>query len=234
LAAEVEYLLQLANYRLLLARDPATAIQALTLADRRLAEAGGAKWQTLRAQLASDINRLRALEMPDPAAIAVRLVNLEQGVNSLRLLEAQGGTGGPEEQAGDVSPSRERSFDTLLRDSWDGLRSVLVIRRHDQPPSIGLPPEQRYFAYQNLRMQLAAARLALLRGDQSQYQASLQQVERWLQEFFAPESPATLEFLRETRELGQIDLRPALPDISATLIAPDERGRPEAGVSAAE
>lgn len=216
--AEVEYLIQAANYRLLLARDVGTAIQALEIAERRLRQAVGPQWIGVRERLTADISRLQAVALPDPAALSARLTGLEQEITSLKLVATESAAEAPGPAVQTTTPLQERSFKTMLRDGWDGLRSVLVIRRHDQPPSIGLPPEQQYFVYQNLRLQLAAARLALLRGDQGQYQASLQRVEQWLREFFDSESAATQAVLGKLDDLSQINLSPVLPDISGSLL----------------
>ncbi len=225
--AEVEYLIQAANYRLLLARDVGTAIQALEIAERRLRQAVGPQWIGVRERLTADISRLQAVALPDPAALSARLTGLEQEITSLKLVATESAAEAPGPAVQTTTPLQERSFKTMLRDGWDGLRSVLVIRRHDQPLSIGLPPEQQYFVYQNLRLQLAAARLALLRGDQGQYQASLQRVEQWLLEFFDAESAATQAVLGKLDDLSQINLSPVLPDISGSLL--DLRQRLQSG-----
>ena len=119
--------------------------------------------------------------------------------------------------------SGERSFRTLLRDSWEGFKSVMVIRRRGEPVSAMLPPEKGYFVILNLRLQLQAARLAMLRGDQASYISSLQTAERWLQEFFDPQSAQVKAVLDTLMDLQKVDLEPVLPDISGSLIALRER-----------
>lgn len=218
-AAEAEYLVRFANERLQLVGDVGTAIRALEAAARRLADTSGSVWAEVREILVADIGRLREVRQPDPGALATRLFQLEREVLGLRPVAAQDAAVKPESEPQGSRPLEERNLKTLLRDGMEGLKSVLVIRQHERPLRIGLPPEQQYFVYQNLRLQLAAARLALLRADQAAYQASLQSVAQWVREFFDPDSAAARAVLTEIAELKRIELRPELPDISASLDA---------------
>ena len=68
--AEAEYLLRIANDRLILARDTNSARVALGLADQRLRDTKDPGWAGVREQIARDIARLSAFEAPDSAGIS--------------------------------------------------------------------------------------------------------------------------------------------------------------------
>ena len=80
-----------------------------------------------------------------------------------------------------------------------------------------LAPEQQYFLYENLRLQLAAARLALLRGEPAAWQGALQTARDWLQRHFDVETPAVRATLEAVDELLKVAVRPPIPDVSASL-----------------
>ena len=223
MAAEARYLMQIANFRLRLEGDVRTAIRALQTADQRLRDTGDPGFIGVRELLAAEIARLQGVEQVDQAGLSARLEGLEQEVASLRLAGTEPQPPRSEGQQEDATEGGERSFKTLLRDGWEGFKSVMVIRHRGEPVSAMLPPEQRYFVIQNMRLQLQAARLAMLHGDQSLYQSSLQTAQRWLQEFFDPQSTRTKAVLEALTALRQIELRPAMPDISGSLIALRER-----------
>jgi uncharacterized protein HemX len=213
MAAEAAYLVALANERLQLGRDVSTAVLALQAADRRLHESGDAAWAGVRQALGKEIARLQALKMPDRERVSGRLAQLERQVGSLPLAL----TGSEEEAAPAPKMATDGSWQALLDDLKRGLRSVLVIRRHPQPVRVALPPAQRDSLYLDLRLRLADARLALLRGDRVLYQAGLETADDLLGMFFALDDPAVRGMREELAALRKIQVAPDLPDISATL-----------------
>ena len=222
MAAEAQYLMQVANSRLRLEGDLPTAIKALQAADQRLRDTGDPGFIGIRELLATEIAHLKGIEAVDRVGLSARIEAVEGEVTLLKLAGTEPQPPKTVPQAADAA-SGERSFRTLLRDSWEGFKSVMVIRRRGEPVSAMLPPEKGYFVILNLRLQLQAARLAMLRGDQASYISSLQTAERWLQEFFDPQSAQVKAVLDTLMDLQKVDLEPVLPDISGSLIALRER-----------
>ncbi|MEE4662235.1 MAG: uroporphyrinogen-III C-methyltransferase, partial [Halieaceae bacterium] len=83
--AEVEYLLRVANHRLLLARDVDTARAALEIADQRLRDTKDPGWAGVRAQIAREIAALSAYQPPDDAGLAARLSAMIEQIPSLKI-----------------------------------------------------------------------------------------------------------------------------------------------------
>ncbi len=218
MAAEAEYLMRIANHRLRLEGDSATAISALQTADGRLRDTGDPAWIAVREVLAAELSALRAVKSVDLAGIAARLSGLVRQVEGLKL---PGRQALPEEAAASQQQSEEGagSLETLLEDAWEGFKSLMEIRRDDRPVSAMLAPEQRWFLYQNLQLQLQAARLALLRREQPLYDASLTTVAQWLKEFFDPEQDTARSMQAEIELLEGVNVRPEWPDISGSLRA---------------
>ena len=83
--AEAEYLIRLANHRLLLDRDVTTALVALQAADQRLQETGDPALLPARKALANDMRKLKGVQQLDIPGLSVQLSALVSGVNRLPL-----------------------------------------------------------------------------------------------------------------------------------------------------
>lgn len=224
MVAEARFLMRLASHRLQLARDLVTAQAALELADQRLRDTRDPGWAGVRAQLAKDIASLAAMTPPDITGISTRLAALGEQVGSLKLARAtQGDLTLNPEPGEQVSGSEERTFKTLLADLWQGLKNAVRIRRHDQPVKAMLAPEHQFFLYENLRLQLQAARLAALQRNQALYIQSLDSAAQWVEQMFDSGQAAASAMLGELKALREIELAPAIPDITRSIRVLDGR-----------
>jgi len=219
MAAEAEYLMRVANHRLRLERDEKTALSALQAADNRLKATGDPLWTEVREVLASEMSGLLALVKLDTIGKAATLGSMVKQVDKLRLIDASA----PEIHV-KTKTSKALNLDDviskakeLLAQGWAGFQSLVIVRRHDAPVTAMMPPEHRYFIYQNLRMQLEAARFAILRSDAELYNSSLTTVKEWLNEFVVKDDPAAQAMAEELEGLLKANIRPELPDISGSL-----------------
>jgi uroporphyrin-3 C-methyltransferase len=216
MAVEAEYLLQVANHRLRLEGDVQTAILALQSADSRLKETGDPGWISVRESIAAEIGSLEAVEPMDWAGLSSRLSGLAEQVESLRFKGTKPLP--PPSAETEAAAPEDRSMETMLKDGWKGLKSMMVIRHHGQPVTAMFPPDQQHFVYQNLRLQFEGARLALLRRNQTLFSTSLQTAEQWIRDFFDPDDAATQAMLEGIGRLRPVNVNPAMPDISGSLL----------------
>ncbi len=214
--AEAEYLVRIANHRLNLARDVETARIALRLADERLRDAQAPSWMPVREQIARDFGKLNKVNLPDIERIATRLRHLIEQVPQLPLkfVVTEARPLSPELKR---APRHERNWDTLLDDLWQGFKEAIRIRRYDGSAPMILPPEHQFFLYENIRQHLEVARLAVVRVDNGLYGESLDNVRRWLNHYFDADHTVTQQVGETLDELRKINIRPNLPDISASL-----------------
>lgn len=222
LAAEAEYLLRIASQRLHLARDPGTAQAALEVADARLRETGDPVYLPARQALARALQSLAGLDLPDLAGTALTLGSLAEGVEQLPLRESEFAM-----EAGDApadSAAREpvdlttaEGWRQLGQRLWADVRSLVTIRRDGADARPLLPPDQRYFIRQNLRLQFEQAQLALLRSEQTLYRQSLQTATDWLREYFAMDHAGAANMLQQAEQLVERPVTVELPDISEPL-----------------
>ena len=216
--AEAEYLLRIANDRLILARDTESAKVALGLADQRLRDTKDPGWAGVREQIARDIAQLSAFEAPDTAGISARLSALIEQIPQLKIDSA---TIGPERtlpQSTGLEPG-ERSWETLLNDVWAGFKDTVRIRERDEPVQAMLAPEHQFFLYENLKLHMEAARLGLARGDQALFSDNLNTAADWLTKYFNPDDGSAAAIGSAIAEMVKIDIRPEMPDVSQSLRA---------------
>lgn len=211
---EIKYLLTVANERAQLAHDVGGAIRALQLADKQLQSLSDYRLHPLRALIAEEIMDLEALTDVDVAGIALKLQTAARHVQTLRVKK------GPEVRLSEApmapeSTTVEADWRQALDDIWQQIRSLVVIRHDQTGDAAVLVPEQRYFLYQNLRLQLESARLALLNGDDSNYQHSLQTAVDWLQQYFTGEQRDAM--LNTLKQLQEAEIKVSVPDISGSL-----------------
>jgi len=214
--AEVEYLLRIASESLQLRRDKRTAVAALKSADARLRELADPQLLPVREQLARELNQLREVPDVDFDGIALQLADHLQQITRLPVTGSRYEPPKPDTTQFDATRTAGNWRD-LPQVIWSALRELFHVREHDQPVGPMLPPERVWFLRENLRLQLAAARLALLREDPRSYRQALQTATTWLKKWFDVEDPAVTVMVAGLEALAAVDIRPELPDISVSL-----------------
>lgn len=218
MVAEAEYLLRLAGRRLRLEADVPSAQAALEAADERLRATGNPTWVDVRSVLKGEISALQAVRLPPIDQLAATMDALGAQVPRLELATLAA----PQETEEEASARQAQApagtgMDTVLERGWHELKSLVVIRQHRQPLHMALPPSQRFYAFQGLELQLEAARAALLRRDPVNYQAAMAKALSWFDEYFSAQADANQSFRAELERLKATEIRPQLPDISASL-----------------
>lgn len=211
--AEIKYLLNLANQRSLLAKDTEGAQLALSLADQQVRELGDYRMQPLRELIAEEQLALSAVGETDIAGIAASMSGLLAAIDNLRVIT------GPKQTFFDDTEAESPATQSLWRESiatvWAQLRSLVVIRQQQDAPAAVLMPEQRYFLYQNLRLQLETARFAALSGNQKMFEQSLQAAILWLEQYFVGDQRDAM--LQTLQAMKTESIYIETPDISGSL-----------------
>lgn len=216
--AESDYLLRYASRRLLLERDVRGALIALRSADALLADGANPLYLPVREKLRAEIQSLEHLPQLDVDGMALELGGLSRQLASLPLATARRAISGY--QAETAQAAEEGSWaGRLLSSMWHEVKSLVSVRRLDQKIQPLLPPEQRYFLEQNLRLRLELARLALLRGEVANYQENLATAAAWLDDYYDSEDAAVRNSRAAIAALAQINIAPALPEIGEALRA---------------
>lgn len=217
LLAETEYLLRLANQRLLMSKDVAGALAMLEASDKILREIDDVALHNVRKALAADIGKLRAAPKVDVDGTYLRLTAVADQVSGLKLHEI------PEFETAEVEFSaveNDADWQVKMGQAWssisEGLQKVFVVRTEGESVEAMLPPQDELYLRQNLRLMLEQAQLALLSQRASIYSNSLEKSQRWILQYFNSDSDQTQGALNTIAELKAVNVDPALPDIAVS------------------
>jgi uroporphyrin-III C-methyltransferase len=213
LLAEAEYYMQIANAQLQLAGNPRLAMLALQLADEKIQQLANPALTEVRRALADELRALDSIDKPDIEGIALTLASLSAVADSLPLDSNIEVPGADKAEVDTELTGMDRFFASLRKTAAD----VVSVRRSDQAVRPLVAPEAQYFLRTNLALQFQAARIALLRGEQSLYDQSLDDATTWLNRYYDTESAPVRSALQTISEARQKVMPVSLPDISGSL-----------------
>ncbi len=238
LIAELEYLVRLANQRLLTERRPQGALALLEAADKLLGSMDNVGALTARSVLANDIAALRLVEVMDREGVYTRLGALMPAVLSLAALPSQDlsellDDGGAKPDRDDAinsnsavttEPTETRTWYSQL---WLNAKAALGrfsrdhfhVRYRDMRTEALISTEQEQWLRHNMANNITSAQLALIREEQEIYTASLASVEDQLQSYFKGSFQAQ-KLIAEIEALKNLNIKQDLPDISASIGVP--------------
>lgn len=206
--AEVNYLVNQANYHVRFDRDVAAAIALLQAADQRLAVLEDPKLLDLRQSLTRAITDLQTVPSVDVPGILLKINALQEKAEQLPLRLPTSLA----EKAAIISASK-LTWQQALQSTWRTLKQLVVIRRVDQPISPLLSIEQQVYLQQNLQILLQQAAFAALRNQNTVYQNSLLQAKTLIQRYYTLDAPITQAVMQQLNQLRTINVTPVLPDL---------------------
>lgn len=213
LLAEAEYLLKLANQRVLIERSAETATGLLEEADAILRDLSNPDLFELRKAIKEDIVKLKLVEEIDAEGIYLELAALSERVHDLPLVpQSYNYQSASESDSAEDKESDSSTFKKFV----DSFSSYVRVIRHEKKPEAILPPDQTAYLHMNLRFMLERAQIALLREQQNIYEKNIQQARTWVENYF-PNSSAAEEYSQLLSELGNKNIVSNLPDISTSL-----------------
>lgn len=225
LLAEAEYLLRVANQRLLIEKDIRGALSALESADEVLRESDDIGVYPVRQQLAREILSLRSIQGVDRTGLYLQLEAAIASVHDLTdqaLIHDQA----PSLRIADDRTASGDGHSALVR-GWtrflDTLQQVVVVRRLDEPVKPLLSPDQSAWARLNLQLMLEEAEMAVLRGNQPLYERALTKAINTIDDWYDATNPAIRGLADSLNELAGHNVDPQLPDISQSLSLLKER-----------
>ncbi len=220
LLAEAEYLLKLANQRVLIEKSPGSAIALLEEADAILRDLADPDLFSLRQAIQKDLVALKLVAKVDAEGIYLQLSALAEQAESIAILPdtfasadyAEGDLLLEEETSESTASNARNSFNRF----FSSFKSYFRIIENSEKPQALLPPEETAYLQLNLRMQIERAQLALLREQQNIYVDSLVKAETWVARYF-PRSSSSMLFRQELNNLSKKNILRQLPDISTSL-----------------
>lgn len=213
--AEAEYLVLAATQRLALERDTETAIAALRAADQRLRSAEHPDLIPIRDQLIKDITALEGVNRADVEGLALYLAKTIDQVDDLPTKPiAEEVTPFATVRDGEYAAADWRRLGYAI---WSDLVDLVEVKDADLPDSVLFDPELRYFLRQNLKLELASARLAVLRRDRANLEASAGLIKRLFEAYYDENDAGVKSIKARLDEAVTLELKPQLPNISGSL-----------------
>ncbi|WP_330926730.1 uroporphyrinogen-III C-methyltransferase [Candidatus Sororendozoicomonas aggregata] len=222
--AEVEYLLRLANQRLLMTSDFRGARQLLTSADEVLQSIDDFNLFNVRQILAEDIAALNAVPVFNQENVYMKIQALDAQIPLLQLLEVDRFK--PVLSKDTEAPAKVEATDNhwkttlkaIMLNAWEGFTGLFrFTTSRERPVDVLLTPEQDTIVRQNLRLLLEQSKLALLTRQSTIYKNALAQAKVWIKTYFARNNTTNQSFIRALQALAAVDIHPKLPRINRAL-----------------
>lgn len=207
--AEAEYLMRMANARLRLLRDVRAATEALKSADQRIADLADPSFFDVRQALALEISALQSLNPTDANGAAMKLLALNKLLSSLppaKLIH------GEPREMNETSVGEEGS---LLAD----LTQFIGLKKSNRPYMALPQQEDIFYLDQLMRLEIEAARHAVLRFDAVTYQHHIDNARDLLSAHYAQDHEQVKKVGEELKALSANRIFPKLPDITSSSLA---------------
>lgn len=219
LLAEVEYLIRLANQRVLMERDVSGALSLLSSADEIVEQTSGIAAYELRESLAYDIANLKAVSDLDTDGIFLSLSAMVSQVPELRRKQPELSPPTQIQVENGEAQNYYQQFLSLVNNIFGRVLNSVDYRRDGVAITPLLPPKEEYYLRQNLILKFEMAQLALLRNDQPVYQTSLSEAKLWIVKHFVETDPRTIALIIALDQLAEVEVDRSLPNISGSLRA---------------
>jgi uroporphyrin-3 C-methyltransferase len=223
LLAEVEYLLRLANQRVLMENTPIGALALLKSADQILQQTDDVSIFSVRKALAADMAALAAVPHIDQEGMYLKIDALSTQINQLKLVPLTDKKQLPkiiDDVATDAvkdAQSQESSFSKAWNKASAKLEKLVVISYRDSAIEPLLSPAQQAGLLQNLHILFEQTQLALLQRKQTPYQRSIEKAELIINTYFQAKDGTTQALLTGLKELKSEKISIDLPSIAGSL-----------------
>lgn len=213
--AEAEYLLRLANQRLLMSGEVRGSKALLQAADNVLVELDDVGLIPVRQAIAADVASLNRADNLDIEGLYLRVAALASNVEylSLRSNKQWSSQALPEEK----TVNSDNAWQNGLQKAWAKLSSLVVIRQTEQRVLPAMSEVEVVQLQQGLHYLIEQAKYAVITGKQGLYEASISDLRRWVLDYYDAEARTTGAMLSELQLLSDAQVSQAWPDISGSL-----------------
>lgn len=212
--SEAQFLLRLANQRILLEKDSQNALALALSADNILREVNQNDMTQVRRTLAEEISVLKMVGIVDREGIFLRLAALANQIDAIPFVQPLGSEFNEDDTP--AIPENETWTQKINRYFYTGLHkfnAYIRVRDHGKNVNAILPPSQQMYLQQNLRLMLEQAQVALLRNDAQIFRESLVKAQNWINQYYALNQEA-VTVLAELESLQLEDVAPELTNFS--------------------
>ena len=210
--SQSDYLVKLAGRKLWSDQDIKTAAALLKSADASLADMNDPSLIEVRRALTNDISTLSALSQVDYDGIILKLNQLSNGIDNLRIADKNDDDAPMDENSGELSSSLHEWRQNLVKSWHNFMDDFITIRRRDTTAEPLLAPNQDVYLRENIRSRLLIAAQAVPRHQDEIYKQSIDTISSWIRSWFDTNDANTKAFLSQLDELSQQSISMDVPD----------------------
>ena len=198
--AEAEYLLKLADQRLLVERNPETAVTLMRTAQALLGQLQDGRLLTVRKLLARDLQALESIPFIDVLGVQADLLALDSVLDDLQLPVRR------------LTPALSEEKTITIEKWMDKLSEFIRIREVDEPIAPLVSASDAGRARELLRLSLEQIKVALIREDQALFSSGIAQAKRLSKRFFDVISGPGFRVVNTLSVLESIQIVRSIPD----------------------
>jgi uroporphyrin-3 C-methyltransferase len=211
LLAQSDFLVKLAGRKLWSDQDVTTAAALLKSADASLADMNDPSLLAVRRALTDDISALSAITQVDYDGIILKLNQLSNQVDNLRLADNNSDDTPMDSDGSELSGTVTEWRQNLTKSWHNFMDSFITIRRRDETAVPLLAPNQDVYLRENIRSRLLVAAQAVPRHQDETYKQSLENVSTWVRAYYDTNDSVTKAFLDELDSLSQQSINMDVP-----------------------
>jgi uroporphyrin-3 C-methyltransferase len=212
LLAQADYLVKLAGRKLWSDQDVTTAAALLKSADASLADMNDPSLVPVRRAITQDISNLAAISQVDYDGIILKLNQLSNGVDNLRLADNDSDNAPMDADSNELTSSLREWRQNLVKSWHNFMDDFITIRRRDNTAEPLLAPNQDVYLRENIRSRLLIAAQAVPRHQDEIYRQSVDTVSTWVRAWFDTSDANTKSFLAQLDELSQQNVSMEIPE----------------------
>ncbi|MBK0004089.1 uroporphyrinogen-III C-methyltransferase [Erwinia sp. S38] len=210
--SQADYLVKMAGRKLWSDQDVTTAAALLKSADASLADMNDPSLLEARRALTHDISTLSALSQVDYDGIILKLNQLSNGIDNLRLADNDNDDAPMDANSSELSSSLREWRQNLVKSWHNFMDDFITIRRRDATAEPLLAPNQDVYLRENIRSRLLIAAQAVPRHQDEIYKQSIDTVSGWVRAWYDTNDANTKAFLDQLDELSQQSVSMDVPD----------------------
>jgi uroporphyrin-3 C-methyltransferase len=167
----------------------------------------------VRRAIADELAALEVMDKPDIEGVSLTLASLSRVVESLPLQTTDAGRGDGDSATDEDLSGTERAWASVK----GAMTGIVKVTPPDEETRALLTPDTARLIRSNLALQLQAARLALLRGEQAIFEQSLDDANALLDAYFDTGSAPVSSAQQTIVEMRDSLFAVTPPDISESL-----------------
>lgn len=208
--AEIRFLLESANNRLLLSYDKTGALALLKAADLMLVRMGSTDLLPVREMLKKDISQLEQYELPNTKELLATITNIEEGLQPLAKLES---TEKPTKSISIFNASEEDK--TLTGRFKNYVNDSISITKETESPKETLNLANKQRIDQLMKLRLTTLRLNILERQDSEFHYQIKEIKRMLDKYYLKEQSTPWQ--KKLSTIDELTLNPEAPSIDSAL-----------------